>query len=293
MEKLDPLLTKGFDEARKITKKYGRTFYFASLFLPDAKKRAAYAVYAISRLSDESVDSPGSEPKSSLEEIEKRIAICFSKDKLSDPLSAAFRHTVEKYGIPRQEFDQLMQGMRMDLTRDRYADFSQLYDYCFKVAGVIGLIMIRILETRSAPCREQAISLGIAMQLTNIIRDIGEDLDRGRIYVPAQELRSFGVSESDLKNRLLTDNFRRLLDFQIRRARKYYRDSQKGIDMIRDYRCRLVVRTMKENYSKILDKVEKNGYDVFSRRARTGIIDKIISVPQAAARSLYHENKYR
>jgi 15-cis-phytoene synthase len=289
MGKDNDQLRIGFEAARRITKRYSRTFYFASLFLPKEKRLASYAVYAICRISDESVDSDADRNrKESLDAIKRKLDLSYSDKDTGNPLLAAFRFTVQKYGIPRDHFNLLLEGMEMDLIKNRYADFKDLYNYCFRAAGVIGLIMVRIFENRSAPCQEYAIDLGIAMQLTNIIRDISEDLRKNRIYIPRDEMGRFRVSEESLKSKTINENFKELLGFQISRAMEYYSRSQKGIRLIRNYRCRFVVLAMKENYSNILSKIRSNNYDIFSRRTSLSLFSKIATLPLIAIKSLYY-----
>jgi 15-cis-phytoene synthase len=291
MSKESDQLKIGFEAARRITKKYARTFYLSSLFLPKEKRIASYAVYAICRISDESVDSGlDRNKKEALNSIKNKLDIAYSKKETDNPLLAAFRFTVQKYGIPKDHFKQLLEGMEIDLEKNRYANFKELYSYCFKAAGVVGLIMVRILENRSAPCQEYAINLGIAMQLTNIIRDIGEDLQRNRIYIPADEMDRFKVTEETLRSGTINEDLKNLLDFQISRAIGYYYSSQKGIGLIRNYRCRFVVLTMKDNYARILSRIKSNNYDIFCKRAGLNLFCKIIPLPLIAAKSLYHEN---
>ncbi len=212
-------LREGFREAQKITKNFAKSFYLASLFLPKEKKYASYAVYAICRLSDETVDDPTkADPQQELAKLEQKIADAYTKNVIDTPLLAAFRHTVETYRIPKEYFDILIQGMRMDLELKRYTNFPLLYEYCYRVAGIVGLIMLRIFGCRDKTAEGYAVKLGAAMQLTNILRDISEDLARDRIYLPQEELASFGVSERQLSLEQNNAAFKNLLRFQIKRC---------------------------------------------------------------------------
>lgn len=262
------ILASGYAVAKRITKQYAKTFYFASHFLPRQKKRAAYAVYAICRASDEAVDDNdhvgGADE---LAHVERNIQAAYDGSALNTPLLLAFRDAVIRYQIPRSYFDLLLEGMRMDLDQSRYPTFLELYDYCYKVAGVIGLIMLKIFGQRDPQAGQHAVELGVAMQLTNIIRDIKEDAERGRIYIPQDELARYGVSERQIIQAELDEQLRALLIYQIERARQYYAGSVAGIKMISSRSARFVVYAMKEIYGAILEVVERNGYDVFHERA--------------------------
>ncbi len=265
----------GFEEARKITRHFAKTFYLASLFLPKKTRDAAYSVYAICRISDESVDSFESSLSSqNLDEIRQRIDSAYSKDALKDKLLLSFRQTVDTYQIPKEYFYDLLDGMRMDLTKDRYNDCEELNNYCYKVAGVIGLIMLKIFRCPDTPAKKFAIELGIAMQMTNILRDIDEDFRRGRIYIPASCLDRFQVTEEELARREVNANFRRMLEYLIAKTKRGYREAGAGVKFIRGFRQKLVVIAMKEMYSGILDEIRNNNYDVFSRRANVKFLNK-------------------
>jgi len=269
-------INAGFCAAKLITKRHAKTFFFASRFLPKDKQRAAYSVYAICRISDDSVDntqrllSPDM-----LGQIKEKIEAAYAHKKLDDDLLLAFKSTVDKYQIPKRYFDELIEGMYMDLNKNIYKNFAELYDYCYKVAGVVGLIMLKIFGHTHLEAEEYAKDLGIAMQLTNILRDIKEDYQRGRIYLPQDEMNKFGVLENQIAKRKLDENLIALFKFQIKRARKFYNKSNEGIRMIANLKSRLVVRIMKEMYAGILQSIEKNNYDVFTKRAHINYLGKL------------------
>ncbi|MFA5411359.1 MAG: phytoene/squalene synthase family protein [Candidatus Omnitrophota bacterium] len=266
----------GFLLARAITRKHAKTFYFASRLLKKGRKNAAYAVYAICRLSDDIVDN-GQDigDARNLTGLREKIDSAYSNAPLADPLLSAFRQTVNKYHLPKKYFDALIEGMEMDLRKSRYRNFEELYDYSYKVAGVIGLIMLEIFGYRDQRAAAHAVNLGIAMQLTNILRDIKEDFRRGRIYLPEEEMQRFGVSESDISEGRIDANFKELMKFQIGRCREYYAQARPGIRMIGDLNSRLVALAMAEMYAGILKAIEKNYYDCFSRRAGVSAPEKI------------------
>ncbi len=271
----EKLLLEGFQMAREITRKYAKTFYFSSHFLPPEKKNAAYALYAACRMSDEAVDNNTQKTASQLNRAHQYIAQAYTQTLPHHPLLAVFQETVQHYKIPRIYFEELLEGMRMDMVKNRYADFSELYTYCYRVAGVVGLMMLCIFEDASEEAKKHAIELGIAMQLTNISRDIAEDLLRGRIYIPQDELERYGISELSLQekpNPCLVN----VLKLQIDRARTYYRKAEQGFTCIKNRRCRFVVNVMAELYEGILGSIEKNNYDVFSKRAYVPWFKKII-----------------
>jgi phytoene synthase len=269
-------ITAGFKSARAITRKEAKSFYFASRFLPKDKRYATYAIYAICKASDASVDSnEGIARNKNLEKIEKDIACVYNGTEVSNPLLLAFRKTVEKCKVPKQYFDELIKGMRMDLNKTRYENFDELYGYCYKVAAVIGLIMLKVFGCEDLKAEKAAVDLGIALQLTNILRDIKEDYLRGRIYLPRDEMASFGVSEEDVSCARLTPQFVSLMKFQIKRSRDYYAKSKSGIRLIPGLRSRLVACMIREVYSGILGAIEKANFDVFSRRAYVGSREKI------------------
>ena len=188
---------------------------------------------------------------------------------------AAFRRTVRERQIPRRLFEDLLDGMAMDLTIDRYPDYPALDGYCYRVAGVVGLMMTHVFGYRDPSCFPEALALGRAMQLTNILRDVGEDLDRGRIYLPRDEMATFGVSEADLASGRVDEGFRALLRFQIDRARRFYNDSERGVASLLGASSRLTVRVMGRLYRGILDEIEGLDFDVFRHRARVSTVRKL------------------
>ncbi|MCX5700024.1 MAG: phytoene/squalene synthase family protein [Candidatus Omnitrophica bacterium] len=269
-------ISLGFKEAEKITKHFAKTFYLASLLLPPDKKRALHSVYAICRICDESVDNQKTAPSLYyLDEIKTDIESAYSESSLKKPLLLAFRKTIDDYKIPKEYFYELLDGMRMDLTKTKYRDFTELYPYCYKVAGVIGLIMLKIFSCEDKRAEKSAIELGIGMQLTNILRDIKEDFKRGRIYIPESDMKKFNIFEQTIAKEQVNENFKAMVQDWIKKTREYYQNTEIGIRLIPSKRCRIVATSMKEMYSRILQEIEKNNYDVFSRRACVSKINKI------------------
>ena len=271
-------INAGFIEAKRITRLHAKTFYVASLLLPRAKRYAAYAVYAACRISDDAVDEETVSRQQKLARIRENIIAAYGNSALKEPLFSALRKTVKEYAIPRDYFETLLEGMRMDLSKVRYENFTQLYDYAYKAAGVVGLIMLKIFGSANEETKERAVELGIAMQLTNIIRDVREDYLRDRIYLPEEEMRKFAVTEDDIGRKQMSQNLKELLKFQSLRAKQYYKSCEPGIRMLSDKRSRLVTRAMEEMYEALLEEIEKNDYNVFSERLYVNRLKKVCIV---------------
>ncbi|NQW30216.1 MAG: phytoene/squalene synthase family protein [Ignavibacteria bacterium] len=268
-----------FEAARSVTKQYARTFYFTSHVLSKDKRQAAYALYGFCRLADEVVDSAAAHEDhhavhNKIDELRNLLHEVYSPNK-STPF-VALRHTVNRYNIPIEYFLDLLRGVEMDLHVSRIQNFEELYDYCYCVASVVGLMMTCVFGVKDNTAFEYAENLGTAMQLTNILRDVGEDFERGRIYLPLDELRQFNCDENVLKQQLVNDDFVRLMKFQIERAREYYKKAELGIPLVSNDGSQFCVRLMSTTYGRILDRIEKNEYDVFSKRAFVPIQQKII-----------------
>jgi phytoene synthase len=191
----------------------------------------------------------------------------------------AFSQTVRRYEIPKEHFLALAQGCQMDLMIKRYATWNSLENYCYHVAGVVGLVMGCIFGLRHSEAGEQAVAMGNAMQLTNILRDVKEDWQRGQIYLPLEDITRFGYSESDLARSVVNEPFRRLMKFEVARARSLYREASKGLCWLADDGSRLTASAMAVVYSGILDAIERQGYDVFRNRARLTTGQKLRRLP--------------
>lgn len=275
-------LLSAYAAAEMICRRHAKSFYFASHFLPERKRRRAYAVYAFCRLLDDAVDEAASrdQQEKRLELFENLLTRCYSgeivQDSTTDSLALqAFSMTVRECHIPKRLFHELAEGCRMDLTTHRYPDWKSLERYCYHVAGVVGLIMCHVFEVPDSSVHQQAICMGNAMQLTNILRDVGEDADRGRIYIPQNELKQFGVDEIDLLNKNPTPAFKHLMRFQIDRARMLYQQASQGLCELASDGSRQTACVMASVYSGILQAIEKQDYDVFSQRAHLGLMGKL------------------
>ncbi|MBC8044544.1 MAG: phytoene/squalene synthase family protein [Rhizobacter sp.] len=277
-----------YQYCRDVSRRHAKTFYFATSFLPAEKRKAVHAVYALCRYVDDLIDQ--NEDKFSRKKLsrDKIIALveqwkadlgtCYAGGSVSNPIMTAWLDTLTKYKIPMRLPLELIEGVCMDLKFVRYPSFEMLYTYCYKVASVVGLMTSEIFGYETETALPHAVDLGIAMQLTNILRDVGEDARKGRIYLPEEDFKTFGYTDDELKLGIINENFIRLMKFQIARARHYYAEADRGIAMLSPD-SRLAVKISRVNYSKILDRIERNGYDVFTRRAYVPLPKKIISLP--------------
>jgi len=282
-------LRTAYSHCREITRQCAKTFYMATRFLPNDKQRGIFAIYGLCRYLDNLVDEAEdlvANDEITREEITDRLnewknclLEVYDGNKCDDPILTAFADSLHRYHIPVHLPLQLMEGVKIDLTKNRFTDFSELYDYSYKVASVVGLMTSEVFGYSDDKALKYAVDLGIAMQLTNILRDIGEDLKRDRIYIPQDELTMFDVSEEDLKRFDRNENFIQLMKFQIERARKYYRRAEKGIEML-EKDSRLPVYLAKFNYARILDKIEENKYQVFEQRAYLNSTEKLAILPK-------------
>jgi phytoene synthase len=261
-------------QAARVTSAGSRSFYFATKFFPPDLARAAHSVYWFCRYTDDLVDEcPSPEQgRRDLEAWSSALHSAIQSGRSQHPALALFIDTLERYHIPREYPFELIEGMRMDLNGTRYANFDELRVFCFRVASVVGLMMSHVIGFSGAALAH-AVDLGIAMQLTNILRDIGEDLDRGRIYLPREEMERAGYSEAELRARKRNEAFRRLMELQIARARRYYERAAPGIPLLNP-EGRFAVRIAADVYRAILGRIESSGYDVFERRAVVPALQK-------------------
>jgi phytoene synthase len=269
-----------YRDCQAYTREHARSFFFASHVLPKEKRQSAYAVYAFCRYADNLVDamSQTTDPAHALgrvQSLREQLRLVYASSDRMDRRFLALHDTVLRYRIPEEYFRDLLRGVEMDLTKKRYASFSELRDYCYCVASVVGLIMTKIFGLSDDRGLPHAADLGTAMQLTNILRDIREDYGLGRIYLPADELEKFGYSEGELAHGVINGNFRAFMRFQIDRARHYYAVGARGIPLLTSDGSRSCVRLMSDTYAGILDRIEGNGYDVFSSRAYVSFAGKL------------------
>lgn len=265
------------ERARLATARGSKSFYFATRFFPREVAEAAYAVYWFCRTTDDMVDEAAAPPD--LDGWRRRLALaldgCATGDEVLDTFSAAVR----RFSIPHRYAFELIDGVEMDLAKSEYASFDELRLYCYRVASTVGLMMMHVIGFEGAPHAE-AIAMGVAMQLTNILRDVGEDLRRGRVYLPLDELERFGVSRADLASGRRTDSFRRLMEFQIARARRFYDLGRAGLPFLHP-RGRFAVDLASRIYARILNRIEASDCDVFARRAAVSRPEKYWITAQA------------
>lgn len=263
-------LASSFLHCRRATRHHAKSFYFASHALPQSKRQAAYAVYAFCRHADDLLDERDvtSTPAQHAYESELRDLLerLYAGTEVQLPFGPAFHHTVQTFGIPQKPFLDLVHGVCLDQQPLKIRDWPELRNYCYHVASVVGLVMCPILGLRNPAAEAHAIELGIAMQLTNILRDIREDFERGRIYLPADERARFGIGEPELAQGLPTPQFIALMQFQIERARDFYRRSETGIPELATDGSQLTVWLMRWVYSGILEEIERANYNVFQGR---------------------------
>lgn len=282
------LVEESYEACRLITMQYAKTFYFGTKFFSDEKRRAVWAVYAWCRRTDDIVDKPrkggGSSLRDELKEWRARLADVW-RGRAHDLLDLALVDTVQNYPeLTIEPFEDMVKGMVMDLDQNRFATFDELYIYCYRVAGTVGLMMMPIMGTAPGStyqeALEPALALGVALQLTNILRDVGEDRVRQRIYLPQEDLDAFGVSEAALLKGVKDEKYVALLKFQIDRARDWYSRAEAGIPMLAPD-AQLPIRASLDMYSSILIKIEENNYDNFNKRAYTAKWEKLLMLPKS------------
>lgn len=271
-------LARGYAECTRLTRAYGTTYYWGALLLPRASRRHVHAVYALCRLADDIVDAPGAtlgdsaSTRAELSGFRSRFEDALvGAPRPGDDVLAAVAHTVATCGIEHECFDRFFDAMAMDLDVIRYETFADLCGYMEGSAAVIGEMMLPVLEPLSPRAVGPARSLGLAFQLTNFLRDVGEDLDRGRVYLPQADLRRFGADPS---RRVVDEAWRAVMRFEIERARELYREAELGIGLLPPASARCVA-TAHRLYSAILERIEARDYDVFTGRARVPTSHKI------------------
>ena len=280
---LDPL-ERSYAAAEALTAAWARSFHFASRFLPAAKRRAVCALYAYCRHADNLVDDRGDRPeaqvRAELTALAGEVRAMHAGTPPADPRWLALHDTLRRYPVPLDPLLELLDGVAQDLEPVAMPDFPALEQYCRQVAGGVGLLVAPILGAR--PGEEAAgLQLGLAMQLTNILRDVREDLDRGRLYFPATELAAWGISRADLERRRMSPRLRVYIAFQICRAREYFEAADPAIDRFPDDGSRLTVRLMQRTYAGILDEIERMDGDVFRARARVPFTRKLVILGRA------------
>ena len=265
----------GYQESREITRREAKNFYYAFLTLPQERRRAIYVAYAFCRYCDDAVDTAESadQKMATLESLHASLNDAYT-GRTSDPLFLALADVADRHDIPEEYFKQVIHGVESDLTKVRYQDFEELRSYCYQVASVVGLICLQIFGYKDDSAREHAIDLGLAMQLTNIARDIQEDLGLGRIYLPQDEIARFGYSEEALEAGIVNESFIDLMRFQAQRARGYFDSGFKLLPYLSP-RSRACPAVMGQLYSKVLQRIEEAEFDVFQHRISLSKTEKL------------------
>jgi 15-cis-phytoene synthase len=262
---IDPeILDNAYAECESITSEYSRSFYMATSLLPSEKKRAVRALYAFCRIADDIVDEgEGQHEQELMKWREKSLS---PEAPLNDGVPLAWAQTRSRFQIPVRYAEQLLDGIQQDLYQYRYNSFEDLSVYCYGAASTVGLMSMHIIGYERVEAIHHAIRLGVALQMTNILRDVNEDWQAGRLYLPLDELNAFGLSEADIESGLVDDRWREFMRFQIARARQLFEEAWPGIPMLHPD-GRFAVAAAAGLYEAILDDIESHDYDVFSRRA--------------------------
>ncbi len=280
-------LLAGFEKCREITKRYGTSFYFATQFFPKETRNGIYAIYAFARIPDEIVDNPNkpnrNQALAEMREWREQWLEAMASGKSDDPVMNAIVFAFNKYEIPVEYGEAFLRSMFQDEEKTSYKDYAELEDYMYGSAGVIGLMVTRVVGYSSEAAFPYALKLGYAFQMTNFLRDIREDCDDlGRIYMPEDELRRFGLDRRDIFMHITDARFTRFMKFQIERTRQIYREALPGIKLL-NWRGRLAVRVSYVLYKAILNEIERANYNVYAGRVRTNTRQKLRLSLQALA----------
>nr|ACY70860.1 phytoene synthase [Coix lacryma-jobi] len=269
-------LREAYDRCGEICEEYAKTFYLGTMLMTEERRRAIWAIYVWCRRTDELVDGPNANyiTPTALDRWEKRLEDLFA-GRPYDMLDAALSDTISKFPIDIQPFRDMIEGMRSDLRKTRYNNFDELYMYCYYVAGTVGLMSVPVMgiapesKATTESVYSAALALGIANQLTNILRDVGEDARRGRIYLPQDELAQAGLSDEDIFNGVVTNRWRNFMKRQIKRARMFFEEAERGVTEL-SQASRWPVWASLLLYRQILDEIEANDYNNFTKRAYVG-----------------------
>ena len=273
-------LEVSYEYCRNVAKKRAKNFYYSFLLLPPGQKNAMCAVYAFMRYCDDLSDEPGAS-RLAMERWRAALTDAFAGNPDPNPCWPAFLDSVERYRIPHEYFFEMIDGVASDLEPRIVRDFNELYRYCYRVASVVGLTTIHIFGFRSREALPLAEKCGIAFQLTNILRDVKEDVELGRVYIPEEDLRQFHVRADDLRDGRKTPQFGALMDFELARARAYYRESAPLLELV-EPKSRPSLWALISIYSNLLDRIAESSYDVLSRRISLSPADKGWIVLRAA-----------
>ncbi len=272
-------LAHAYQYCAAITQGSSRTFYLSAGLLPEEKRRAVYALYAFCRATDDLVDDIHNAADAERVFANWRLRLSSGYSASHDPVPLAWRDAQARHGIPLGYAEQLIDGIARDLVQNRYANFSELTEYCYGVASTVGLMVMHVVGFRGDAALPYAIKLGVALQLTNILRDVGEDWQAGRFYLPLDELAAYGLSEADVAAGRVDERWRAFMRFQIQRARTLYREATPGLALL-EPDGRFARGAAAALYRAILEDIEAHDYDVFHRRAHIGLWGKLRRLPK-------------
>lgn len=278
----NPLLAQAYAYCAALTAHHSRSFYLSSALMPEPQRQAARALYAFCRISDDIVDNPHG---NALEALERWRGQAFNLHPGSrDPIVLAWHDARRRFHIPDRYAHQLLDGVAQDLGPVRYQTFGELTTYCYGVASTVGLMSMHITGFSGPEAIPYAIKLGVALQMTNILRDVAEDYRAGRVYLPQEELANFGLKEIDLWRGVVTENWRAFMRFQLERTRQLYDEAWPGIGLL-GKGGRWATAAAADLYRGILADIERHDYDVFSRRAHVSTARKLSQLPGILWRS--------
>lgn len=282
----NPQLLQSYDYCRTVAKTHAGNFYYSFIVLPAERRRAMHAVYAFMRYCDDIVDEAGTkaDKQKRLTQWRQALEAAYTgHNGASHPILPAFRDTVLQFEIPKEYFEAVIDGAEMDLTVSDYETFDELYHYCYRVASAVGLVCICIFGFTDERAIKYAESCGIAFQLTNILRDISEDSEMGRIYLPQEDLQQFSYSEEDIQNKIINEQFIQLMKFEVNRAHQYYNAALPLIPLIHPS-SRACLAAMIRIYWRNLKEIERHNYNIFAQRIRLPAWKKLAIAAHALIR---------
>lgn len=269
-----PALAIPLSDSKTITSQSRSNFSSAFFFLASEKRIAIRRVYAFFRVIDDVVDEETdiAQAKRSIHSLRQELLRTYA-GKPTHPLFVELKESIERFSIPIDYFLKLIEGCEMDITKSRYKNFEELYEYCYRVASMVGLVCMKIFEYQSPTSEQTAVDLGIALQLTNIMRDVGVDLQKNRIYIPKSDLEQFGITENDLRQGLENEKWKMLMNHQYDRAMTFY---EKGfLEFSRDKEKKLLAaRIMGVVYRQILEKIKEKNYPTLRTKVKLGFLEK-------------------
>lgn len=264
------------ESAKQISKESKSSFYYAFNLLPEKQRDAMNTVYAFCRKTDDIVDDL-SVPNDIKYEKLRRWRLEFEKafaGRSEYPLLNKLGRTILNFNIPLDPFFELIKGMEMDLQKNRYKSFDDLLVYCYRVASTVGLMCIEIFGYKNPSTKDFAVNLGIALQLTNILRDLGKDAEQGRIYLPQEDLLRFNYSETKLYNKISDENFKQLMKYEVERAKNYFDKATQSLDLD-DKKTMFAARAMQHIYYRMLERIVQSDYDVLNNEIKVKKIEKV------------------